>query len=87
MRGSAQRKSGHLTSRAWGAHIPGGSSTEVQRSQTAFCANTLRAAGLLSVDCVGSALAARCGDARSLAALSTAKIPRRSAPCNFQTGS
>ena len=63
MRDSAKRKSGHLTGRAWEAHIPGGSSTEEQRSQTAFCAQTLRAAGLLSVACVGSAVTARCGDA------------------------
>jgi hypothetical protein len=29
----------------------------------AFCAKTLRAAGLLSMTCVGSAVTARCGDA------------------------
>src|SRR6266705_4311657 len=45
-------------------NIPGGSSTEEQRSQTAFSAKTLRAAGLLSVAGVGSFLTARCGDAR-----------------------
>src|SRR5215469_12338561 len=44
-------------------NIPGGSSTEEQRSQTAFSAKTLRAAGLLSVACVGSTVTARCGDA------------------------
>ena len=43
-------------------NIPGGSSTEEQRSQAAFSAKTLRAAGLLSAACVGSALTARCGD-------------------------
>src|SRR5258708_38014496 len=37
--------------------------TEEQRSQSAFCAKTLRAAGLLSGPCVGSVLTARCGDA------------------------
>jgi hypothetical protein len=42
-----------------------GSSTEEQRSQTAFCAKTLRAAGLLPVACVGSVLTARFGDART----------------------
>jgi len=42
-----------------------GSSTEEQRSQAAFGAKTLRAAGLLSVDCVGSVLTARVGDART----------------------
>src|SRR5712691_11015429 len=47
-------------------NIPGGSSTEEQRSQTAFSAKTLRAAGLLSVAGVGSFLTARCGDARNL---------------------
>src|SRR6267143_1040716 len=45
-------------------NIPGGSSTEEQRSQTAFSPKTLRAAGLLSVAGVGSFLTARCGDAR-----------------------
>src|SRR6266446_5202044 len=46
-------------------NIPGGSSTEEQRSQTVFSAKTLRAAGLLSVAGVGSFLTARCGDARN----------------------
>src|SRR5712664_402151 len=46
-------------------NIPGGSSTEEQRSETAFSAKTLRAAGLLSVAGVGSFLTARCGDARN----------------------
>src|SRR6185503_4778886 len=44
-------------------NIPGVSSTEEQRSQTAFSAKTLRAAVLLPVDCVGLAVTARCGDA------------------------
>jgi hypothetical protein len=44
-------------------NIPGGSSTEEQRSQAAFSAKTLRAAVLLAAACVGSALTARCGDA------------------------
>src|SRR6266446_4047281 len=35
------------------------------RSQTAFSAKTLRAAGLLSVAGVGSVVTARCGDARN----------------------
>src|SRR2546428_9146593 len=35
--------------------------TEEQRSQTAFCPKTLRAAGLLSVAGVDSFLTARCG--------------------------
>src|SRR6266851_8476633 len=46
-------------------NIPGGSSTEEQRSQTAFSPKTLRAAGLLSVAGVDSFLTARCGDARN----------------------
>src|SRR5947209_6543738 len=46
-------------------NIPGGSSTEEQRSQTAFSAKTLRAAGLLSVAGVDSFLTARRGDARN----------------------
>src|SRR5262245_50303838 len=44
-------------------NIPGGSSTEEQRSQPAFSAKTLRAAGLLAVACVGPTVTARCGDA------------------------
>src|SRR5438445_2905688 len=51
--------------RATKENIPGGSSTEEQRSQTAFSPKTLRAAGLLSVAGVGSFLTARCGDARN----------------------
>ena len=44
-------------------NIPCGSSTEEQQSRAAFCPSTLRAAGLLAVDCVGSVLTAHCGDA------------------------
>jgi hypothetical protein len=44
-------------------NIPCVYSTVEQRSQRAFSAKTLRAAGLLPVACVGSALTARCGDA------------------------
>jgi len=44
-------------------NIPCGSSTEEQRCQTAFSAKILRAAGLLSVACVGSVVTARFGDA------------------------
>src|SRR6266852_6646841 len=58
------------------------------RRQAAFSPKTLRAAGLLSVAGVGSLLTARCGALRAAkAALATAKIPRRSAPRSFQTGS
>ena len=46
-------------------NIPGGSSTEEQRSQTAFDAKTLRAAVLLFVAFVGSAVTARCGGSSS----------------------
>ncbi len=46
-------------------NILGGSSTEEQRSQTAFSAKTLRAAGLLAVGSVGSVVTARCGNART----------------------
>jgi len=46
-------------------HILRGSVSEEQRSQTAFCAKTLRAARLLAVASVGSSLTARCGDARN----------------------
>src|SRR5260221_6367959 len=44
-------------------NIPRGSSAEEQRSQAAFSEKTLRAAGLLSVACVGSIVTARFGDA------------------------
>jgi hypothetical protein len=44
-------------------NIPGGFSTEEPRSQTAFSAKTLRAAGLLPAAGVGSAVTARSGDA------------------------
>ena len=40
-----------------------GSSTEKQRSQTAFCAETLRAAGLSALARVGTVVTARFGDA------------------------
>ena len=39
-----------------------GSSTEEQRSQSALCSKTLRAAALLAVRGVGSVVIARCGD-------------------------
>jgi hypothetical protein len=67
------------------------SSAEEQRSQTAFCAKTLRAAVLLAAACVGSALTARCGmlgtRAEAHRALAAAKISSRSALQNFKTGS
>ena len=44
-------------------HTLNGSVTEEQRSQAAFSAKTLRAAVLLAVACVGSAVTARFGDA------------------------
>src|SRR5260370_2889525 len=44
-------------------NIPGGSSTEEQRSQTAFSAKTLRPAGLLSPAGIGSSLTPRRRDA------------------------
>ncbi len=72
---------------------PQRSPTEEQRSQTPFSSETLRAAGLLSVACVGSAVTARCGESPvrlappAWPALATAKIPRRRIPRNFQTGS
>ena len=54
-----------------------------QRRQTAFFPKTLRAAGLLPVAGVGSVVTARCGGCSGLAALATAKIPRRSIPRSF----
>src|SRR6266542_4062080 len=61
---SCFRGKGWLARRDEGGY-PQRSPTEEQRSQPAFSAKTLWAAGLLSVACVGSALTARCGDARS----------------------
>ena len=43
-------------------NTPRGSSTEEHRSQTAFCAKTLWAAGLLPLGGVGLVVTARCGD-------------------------
>ena len=70
-----------------------GSATEEQRSHTAFYTETLRAAGLSALAGVGSVgiQHARVGDAplaspARTAALAKSKIPRRSAPHNFQTG-
>jgi len=56
-------------------NILGGSSTEEQRSQAAFCPSTLRAAGLLAVGCVDSVLTAHCGDARTSPSLPHAQNP------------
>jgi hypothetical protein len=51
-----------MARRATGAS-PKRAVTEEQRSQTAFCAKTPRAAVLLAAACVGSVVTARCGDA------------------------
>src|SRR6266542_1369999 len=59
---SCFRGKGWLARRDEGGY-PQRSPPEEQRSQPAFSAKTLWAAGLLSVACVGSALTARCGDA------------------------
>ena len=60
--GSCFRGNGPMARREEGAY-PQGSVTDEQRSQRAVSAKTLRAAGLLPVACVGSAVAARRGDA------------------------
>jgi hypothetical protein len=59
-------------------HTPKGSVTEEQRSQPAFSAKTLRAAVLLGVLFVGSAVTARCGDAPA--------SPPRSRPKSLAAG-
>src|SRR6266542_5838720 len=59
---SCFRGEGRMARRAEGGY-PQRSPTEKQRSQAAFSAKTLWAAGLLSVACVGSTVKARCGDA------------------------
>src|SRR6266542_6911937 len=56
------RGEGRMARRAEGGY-PQRSPTEKQRSQPAFSAKTLWAAGLLSAACVGSTVTARCGDA------------------------
>ena len=61
MRVSAQLILGKPTRKAWGAHTLHRSSTEEQRSQTAFRTKILWTAGLLSVGGVGSAFTARSG--------------------------
>jgi hypothetical protein len=68
-------------------NIPRGSSTEEQRSQPACGAKTLRAAGLLTVACVGSALTARCGDARTSPPCPQPKSLAAAPFPIFQTGS
>jgi hypothetical protein len=52
MRGSAQRKSGNLTDRAWEAHILYGSSTDEQRSSSGKDPATRRAAFWRALGCV-----------------------------------
>lgn len=68
-------------------NIPGGSSTEEQRSQPAFSAKNLRAAGLLFAPALARPLQPAAGMARASPPWPTAKIPSRSTPPNFQTGS
>ena len=62
MRISAQLRFGKPICRAWEVHTPGGSSTEEQRSQAAFCSKTLWAAALLAWGFVVASVKARCGD-------------------------
>src|SRR5258708_19031553 len=66
-------------------NIPGGSSTEEQRSQSAFSPKTLRAAGLLSVAGVCAVVTARCGDASSSPALPHPKSLCAAHPVHFST--
>ena len=58
-----------------------------QRSPSALCAKTLRAAGLIAGGrrWLGCYIPLR--GCANLATLSTAKIARRRTSCNFQTGS
>jgi len=76
---------------------PQWSVSDEQRRQSGFYARTLppslklqrtgRAADLLPVACVGSALTARVGDARALPPRPQPKSPAAGPPFNFQTGS
>ena len=61
-------------------NTPGGSSTEEQRSQTAFSAKTLRAAGLLSLSSVDSVVTARGGDAGARAEAPSPPWPKPKSP-------
>ena len=66
---------------------PQWSVSDEQRRQSGFYARTLRAAGLLPVAFVGSALTARVGDARALPPWPQPKSPAAGPAFNFQTGS
>src|SRR5215472_12043564 len=72
LRDSAWLDLGNPICRAWEAHTLYGSSTEEQRSQTAFSSKILRTAVLLAASFVVVAVIARCGD--------TPATPPRSQP-------
>ena len=61
-------------------HTPCGSGTEVQRSQPAFSAKTLRAAGLLALSGVGSVVTARSGDTGARAEVPSPPWPEPKSP-------
>jgi hypothetical protein len=69
MRDSARLKSGHLTGRAWEAHIPCGSLTEEQRSRRPVFDETHRAEVFLALRFVAPRSQIR-----------SDMLPRRSAP-------
>src|SRR5882724_9384670 len=87
LRGSAPPCFGKLNRRAWEAHTPGGSSTEEQRRQPAFSPKTLRAAGDFGRGRRWPGRHSPLRGCSDLAALATAKIPSRSTPHSFKTGS
>ena len=66
---------------------PQRSVTDKQRRQRALPSQTLRAAGLSGLDCVGSGGTDRRRSAPPLTALPNPEFPSRRTPPHFQTGS
>jgi len=85
-RGSVWEGRVRLARREEGAD-PQRSVTDKQRRQRALPSQTLRAAGLSGLDCVGSGGTDRRRSAPPLTALPNPEFPSRRTPSHFQTGS
>ncbi len=85
-RGSVWEKRVRLARREEEAD-PQRSVTDKQRRQRALPSQTLRAAGLSGLDCVGSGGTDRRRSAPPLTALPNPEFPSRRTPPHFQTGS
>ena len=85
-RGSVWEGRVRLARREEGAD-PQRSVTDKQRRQRALTSQTLRAAGLSGLDCVGSGGTDRRRSAPPLTALLNPEFPSRRTPPHFQTGS